>query len=108
MIAHVVLLQPKPDLSFDDRRALLSAFERAVREIPSVLSVRVGRRILHGAGYETSAPASADYLIVIDFADISGLQAYLRHPAHEELGTRLGQAVSSVVAYDFEVGGMEE
>ena len=108
MIAHVVLLKPKPDLSLDDRRALVSAFERAVGEIPSARAIRVGRRTLHGAGYETSAPDAADYLIAIDFDDISGLQAYLRHPAHEELGARFGQSVRSACVYDFEVGGLEE
>ena len=108
MIAHVVLLKPKADLSPDDRRALVSAFERAVVEIPSVRAVRVGRRLMHGAGYETSAPDAADYLITIDFDDTSGLQAYLRHPAHEELGARFGQSFSSAFVYDFEVGGIEE
>src|SRR6266851_4192100 len=108
MIAHVVLLKPKPDLSVDDRRAIVSAFERAVAEIPNVRAVRVGRRTRHGAGYETVAPDAADYLIAIDFDDISGLQAYLRHPAHEELGVRFGQSLSSAFVYDFEVGGIEE
>jgi stress responsive alpha/beta barrel protein len=108
MIAHVVLLKPKPDLSLDDRRALVSAFGRALGEIPHVRAVRVGRRTRHGAGYETSAPDAADYLITIDFDDISGLQAYLRHPAHEELGARFGQSLSSAFVYDFEVGGIEE
>ena len=70
--------------------------------------LRVGRRTIHGASYETSAPDAADYLITIDFDDISGLQAYLRHPAHEELGARFGQSLSSAFVYDFEVGGIEE
>ena len=79
-----------------------------MREIPTVRAVRVGRRVVHGAGYEQTAPDAADYLIVIDFDDLEGLQTYLRHPAHEELGARFGQSLSSALVYDFEVGGIEE
>ena len=107
MIAHVVLFRPKPDLSADDRRSLVTAFERAIREIPAVRNVRVGRRVALGAGYEQRMRETADYLIVIDFDDLETLQTYLRHPAHEELGARFNQSLSSAWIYDFEVGGLE-
>ena len=108
MLTHLVLMTPRPDLSAADRGALIDAFERAIREIPSVRHVRVGRRVLHGAGYEAAAPDIAEYVAVIDFDDLAGLQAYLRHPAHDELGARFGQSLCSAVVYDFEVGGVEE
>jgi hypothetical protein len=108
MVSHVVMMKPRADLSADDRQTLVAAFERAIRAIPTVRAVRVGRRIVHGAGYEQTAPDAADYLIVIDFDDLEGLQTYLRHPAHEELGARFGQSLSSALVYDFEVGGLEE
>ena len=107
MIAHVVLFRPKPELSSNDRRSLVNAFERAVHDIPSVRAVRVGRRVTHGAGYEQSMPDTGEYLIVIDFDDVEGLQTYLRHPAHEELGARFYQSLSSALIYDFEAGGVE-
>ena len=96
MVTHLVLMKPRPDLTPHDRAALVDAFERAVRDIPTVRGVRVGRRVLHGAGYESVAP------------DVGGLQVYLRHPAHDELGARFGQALSGAVVLDFEVGGIEE
>lgn len=104
MISHVVLFRPKPDLTAADREALIAAFEYAVSEIPHVRGVRVGRRVTHGAGYENGAPDLADALIVIDFDDLAGLQAYLGHPAHAELGARFNEALSSGLIYDFEVG----
>ena len=107
MIAHVVVFRPKPDLSADDRRSLVAAFERAIREIPAVRGVRVGRRVTCGAGYEQRMPETVDYLIVIDFDDLEALQTYLHHPAHEELGARFNQSLSSALMYDFEVGGLE-
>jgi len=104
MVTHVVLMKPRPDLSASDRRDFITAFERATRDIPSVVGVRVGRRVRHGAGYEAAAPDSADYFAAIDFEDLAGLQAYLRHPAHAELGARFGTALSSAMVYDFEMG----
>jgi len=108
MMTHVVMMKPRPDLSAADRLAFVAAFERALKEIPTVRGVRIGRRVTHGAGYERAAPDAADYLAAIDFDDLAGLQAYLRHPAHEELGARFGQSLSAALVYDFEVGGVEE
>jgi Stress responsive A/B Barrel Domain len=108
VLTHLVLMKPRPDLSQAERAALVAAFERAVREIPTVRNVRVGRRVVHGAGYETVAPDIGDYVAAIDFDDVAGLQAYLRHPAHEDLGARFGQALASAAVLDFEVGGIEE
>jgi hypothetical protein len=107
VVTHLVLLKPRGDLSPDDRRAFVEAFERAAREIPSVRGVRIGRRIRHGAGYEQGAPDAADYLAVLDFDDLAGLQAYLRHPAHEPLGARFGDSAAAALVYDFEMGGLE-
>jgi hypothetical protein len=100
-------MKPRADLSPADRRALVDAFDRAIHEIPTVRGVRIGRRAMHGAGYEQVMPDTADYLIVIDFDDVAGLQAYLRHPAHAALGERFSQSLSSALVYDYEVGGAD-
>jgi len=99
-------MKPRPDLSPADREGFIGAFERALRQIPTVRGVRLGTRITHGAGYESSAP-DMDYLATIDFDDLDGLQTYLRHPAHADLGARFGQALTGALVYDFEVGGAE-
>jgi hypothetical protein len=100
-------MSPRADLSSEERSAFIDAFQRAIRDIPAVKAVRVGRRVTHGADYEQLTPG-ADYLAVIDFEDLADLQAYLRHPAHEDLGARFGQSLRSALVYDFEVGGPEE
>jgi hypothetical protein len=107
MVSHVVLMTPRPNLTAAERDLLVDAFERAVREIPSVRGVRIGRRLTHGAGYELAASSAPDYLAVIDFDDLAGLQAYLRHPEHDALGARFGQSLSAALVYDFEMGGVE-
>ena len=63
-VSHVVLMKPRADLSAADREAG-SAFERAVREIPSIRGVRVGRRMMHAAAGEQ--PDAADYIAMLDF-----------------------------------------
>jgi len=107
MLSHVVLMTPRSDLSPAERQALLDAFTRAAHEIETVRGVRVGRRVLHGAAYESIAPDTGAFLVVIDFDDLAGLQAYLRHPAHDALGARFNQSYRSALIYDFDVGGLE-
>ncbi len=103
MVSHVVLFTPRPDLSRDDRLALLTAFEHAVRAIPTVRGVRLGRRIKHGAAYERQTPEAAEFLVVIDFDDIPALQLYLEHEAHREIGAHFRQFLASALVYDFDL-----
>jgi hypothetical protein len=106
MVWHLVLMKPRADLSADDRQSLVDAFNHAVREIPTVRDVQIGRRVIHGAAYEMAAPNSADYVASIAFDDLAGLQTYLGHPAHEALAARFYQSLSSALIYDFEMDGM--
>ena len=105
MISHLVLFRPKADLPAADREGLVAAFRTAIRDIPEVRAVRVGRRVTHGAGYEQQMPDLGDLLIVLDFDDLAGLRAYLHHPAHAALGSRFNQAFETGVVYDFALGG---
>ena len=107
MVAHIVLLKPRPDLSSDDREQFVAAFERAIRTIPEVRGVRIGLRLRHDAGYEGTMPDADDFLAIIYFDDLDGLKRYLSHPAHEDLGLLFGQYLSAALVYDFEVGGLD-
>lgn len=107
MTWHLVLLKPRADLTAQDQAALVDALERAVREIPSVRDVRIGRRLRHGAGYEAGMPDVAEFMVALAFDDRAGLQSYLQHPAHADLGARFNQSVSAALVYDFEGGGVE-
>jgi hypothetical protein len=107
MVSHLVLLKLQPDLPDAGRERLVSVFERAVRDIPAVRGVRVGRRVILGAGYEAGMPDTADYLVLIEFDDVDGLRAYLQHPAHAELGARFSDSLASALVFDFEAVGLE-
>lgn len=107
MISHVVLMTPRRDLTAAERQAFIGAFERAVTTIPAVKQVRIGTRVRVGADYEHGMPDSGEYLAVIDFEDLGGLEAYLRHPEHEALGRLFYQTLASALVYDYRVGGIE-
>ncbi len=108
MIDHLVLLKPKADLPARDRQALVAAFERAVREIPTVRAVRLGRRVRLGAGYERAASEQVEFLAVVTFDNLAGLKTYLEHPSHVELGAQFHRSLESAQVYDFELGDLEE
>jgi hypothetical protein len=107
MVCHVVLMKPRPDLPDADRRAFAAALARAVREIPAIRGIRIGRRVTHGARYEHEAPDTGEYLAIIEVGDLAGLQAYLAHPAHEALGALFRQSAGAAWVYDYEMGGLE-
>lgn len=105
MIAHVVLFRPHADLGPAARDALVSAFETAVREIPSIRRSHVGRRVTHGRPYEALMRVDYQYAAVLEFDDIAGLKAYLEHPAHERLASQFFAAFEDALIYDFEWSG---
>jgi Stress responsive A/B Barrel Domain len=103
MVLHIVLFRPRRDLSPAGRIGLVEALEGALRQIPSIRRFHVGRRIIHGAGYEALMPESLDYGAVIEFDDLAGLQAYLEHPAHKALGSQFMQSLESSAIFDYQV-----
>jgi hypothetical protein len=104
MIAHIILFRPRPDLSANERRAVLDAFTAAVISAPTVRRVRMGRRVRHGRpGYERMMREDFEYAAVIEFDDLEGLTAYLEHPAHAAAGQHFTSSGAMSLAYDYEM-----
>jgi hypothetical protein len=103
MVFHVVLFQPRADLTEADRRALVAAFESAMRSVPSIRRGHVGRRVRHGAGYEALPAERFDYGAVLEFDDLEGLQAYLEHPAHIDVGPRFLRSLERSLVFDYDM-----
>ena len=103
MIAHIVLFRPRADISNSGRTELAAAFETAIREIPSIRSVRIGTRVLHGRPYEALMRSDYPYAAVLEFDDLAGLKGYLEHPAHERLGLSFFESFEEALMYDFEM-----
>jgi len=103
VILHLVLFTPRPDLRRDERAALTTALARAIRAIPSVRNCRVGRRLRTGTAYEAAEPQDFQYCGLIEFDDRAGLEAYLVHPAHAELGRLFYETSARTLVHDFEL-----
>ena len=104
MIAHVVLLKPRPELTDGEKRDVLDAFAEAASRIAAVKRCRVGRRVTHGlAGYEAAMQGGFEYSAIVEFDDLGGLKTYLSHPAHAALGRYFTTAAADALAYDYEM-----
>jgi Stress responsive A/B Barrel Domain len=103
MVVHLVLFRPKPGVSDTERAAMFAALNAAAAEIPTVRRFRTGTRLTHGAAYENLVPPDFPFAAIIEFDDLAGLQAYLRHPAHHRLGQLFYELQEAALAYDYEV-----
>ena len=103
MIAHVVLFRARRDLASDARTALARAFETALRQIPSIRRANVGHRLTQGHSYESLMKIDYEYAAVLEFDDAAGLNAYLEHPAHQQLASQFYAAFEHALMYDFDL-----
>lgn len=104
MIAHIVLLQPRPDLTGDERRDALETLKKAAADVPEVRSLRLGRRVTHGLpGYEQMMKQDYEFALIIEVDDLAALTRYLQAPAHRALGTLFSTATTAALAYDYEM-----
>lgn len=85
---------------------MFAALNAAAREIPSVRRFYVGARVTHGAAYENAMPQNFPFAAIIEFDDLSGLQAYLVHAAHQRLAELFYSLQESALAYDYEVNSL--
>ena len=108
VIAHVILFRPRPDVTLPERRAIIDAYAVALRDIPTIRRARVGRRVMVGRSYEDLMRTDLPYAAILEFDDPDGLRAYLDHPAHQEMATRLFAAIAETLVYDFEMEGSAE
>lgn len=103
MILHIVLVEPKPDLTPDAVQAFLRALETAAREIPMISDVRAGHIANLGLGYEDrSEDGRYSHAAVFTFPSVEALKAYLVHPAHDALGAQFWQVAARTLIVDVE------
>jgi hypothetical protein len=105
MIAHIVLLQPRPDLTEAQRQDALATLSKAADGVPEIRGFRLGRRVKHGLpGYEQLMPQDFEYALIVEVDDVDALKRYLQAPAHTALGALFYNATSAALAYDYEFG----
>ena len=107
MIAHVVLLQPRPDLTEAERDAALAALRNAAAGVPEIRALRLGRRVKHGLpGYEQMMERDFEYALIVEVDDVEALKRYLQAPAHAALGEVFYRATSAALAYDYDLSAV--
>jgi len=103
VIAHIVLLQPKPDLTEVQRADAIATIRRSAANLPDV-RLRVGRRVKHGLpGYEQLMATDFEFALIIEVEDVDALKRYLQAPAHTALGELFYTAKRSALAYDYAI-----
>ena len=104
MIAHLVLLQPRKDLTEEQRRVALDTLAHAAANVPGIRSFRLGKRVKHGLpGYEQMMATDYEFALIIEVDDVTALTQYLKAPAHRALGDLFSTATAAALAYDFEM-----
>jgi Stress responsive A/B Barrel Domain len=103
VIAHVVLLQPRPELSDAQRSDALETIRRSAADLPDVRRFQLGRRIRHGLpGYEQLMTQDFEFALIVEVDDVDALKRYLQAPAHTALGHLFYTATAAALAYDYE------
>jgi hypothetical protein len=103
VIAHLVLLQPKPELTDAQRAEALDTIRTSAANLPDVRRLLLGRRIKHGLpGYEQLMPQDFEFALMVEVDDVDALKRYLKAPAHEALAHLFYTATAAALAYDYE------
>ena len=108
MIIHVVLFEPRADLSEEQREQVMADLRQAAADIPSIRRLRIGRRVRHGLpGYEQAMTEPYTYAAILEFEDREGLDAYLQHPTHTAAGAHFTASATRALAYDYDVSELK-
>ena len=93
MIDHVVLLQPKSEVTEEEITRVLSHVQGLQKSIPGIVETRVGRNLsVNHQGYV--------YGFVMRFIDKEYLEAYAPHPAHQVVSKELQNICQSIIDFD--------
>jgi hypothetical protein len=104
VIAHIVLLTPRSDLSATERAAAIGALAHAAAAVPEIKRCKIGRRMRHGlSGYEQLPQPAFEVVLLIELEDVDALKRYLGAPAHAALGHLFTTATAEAAAYDYEI-----
>jgi hypothetical protein len=103
MIGHIVLFQPKPDLSADAISRFIGALSRGFKEIPGIRWARVGKRLQLGVAYaQELGHIPYSHAAILEFDDRESFVRYLEHPAHAEIGRQFWETCAATMILDVE------
>ena len=95
MITHVVLLQPKSEVTVIEITTALDHVRALQDAIPGIIDVQAGKNISdYNQGYT--------YGFVMRFVDAKHLKAYAPHPTHQVVSEELQRISEKII--DFDIG----
>ena len=96
MIKHIVMWNIEEELDLNrTRQTLKEKLEALMNTVESLKEISVG------FNYNTSE-AKRDIVLITSFSDKAGLDAYIIHPAHIEVGEYVRQVTQDRVVVDYE------
>jgi hypothetical protein len=108
VIAHIVLFEPKPELTEGERRQFLATLRTAVSRIPEIKTARVGRTLSFLQMPENIIGLKTySFAAILEFEDAANLQGYLQHPEHNPVREAFWKACSATLIVDVAVGDVE-
>lgn len=108
MVIHIVLFRPKATLAEAERRALITSIEQAAAKIPTVRRFRIGRAVSDPPQYQIQGFPDLPYIAIVEFDNRAGLDEYLSHQVHGELGARFNSSLEAALVYDYDVTDVAE
>ncbi len=95
MITHVVLLQPKPEVTEKEITMALNHVQALTDAIPGIVSVQTGKNMSgHNQGYT--------YGFSMHFVDAEHFRPYASHPAHIPVSEELQRICQRIIDFDIE------
>jgi quinol monooxygenase YgiN len=98
MLQHVVMWKVKDSALGMDKAALAQELKKRLKslvgQVPSIRSFEIGVNELPG-------DTASDAVLVSSFDDMAGLEAYMKHPKHQEVVDFLKQIVAERRAVDY-------
>jgi hypothetical protein len=95
MITHIVLLQPKPEISTEEINKAPEMVKTLKGSIPGIIDVQISKnRSGNHQGYT--------YGFLMHFVDSDALDADAPHPAHRVVSEELVRMCSHIIDFDIE------
>ena len=95
MITHVVLIQPKSEVTDNEITTTLDHIRALQDAIPGIIDVQVGKNMSnYNQGYTHG--------FVMRFVDTEHLKAYAPHPAHQAVSEELQRISQKIIDFDIE------
>lgn len=95
MIRHVAVFRFSEQFTPAQREHWIGLLRALPGQIPELRSMSVGEDVVGG-------PSAYEVALVADFDDLHGLDAYTKHPAHEEVLRISAPVKTSLATVDFE------